>query len=92
MYEAISKSPDLIVLDDPISSFDKNKKFAIINKLFKGVHSLKNNTILMLTHDFDPIVDMMLNFKHIFNEIPPNACFLENKHGIVIEKRYQNFY
>lgn len=89
MYEAISKSPDLIVLDDPISSFDKNKKFAIINKLFKGVHSLKNNTILMLTHDFDPIVDMMLNFKHIFNEIPPNACFLENKCGIISEKRIE---
>lgn len=86
MYEAISKSPDLIILDDPISSFDKNKKFAIINKLFKGEHSLKNSTILMLTHDFDPIVDMILNFKHIFNEISPSAYFLENKNGTISEK------
>jgi len=26
MYECLSKNPDLIILDDPISSFDKNKK------------------------------------------------------------------
>ena len=66
MYEAVSKPADLIILDDPILSFDRNKKFAVINKLFKGEHSLRNKTILMLTHDFDPIVDMLRNFTNIF--------------------------
>lgn len=35
MYDAIKKDADLIVLDDPISSFDSNKKYALINRLFK---------------------------------------------------------
>ena len=34
MFEAVSENADLIVLDDPISSFDKSKKFAIIKRLF----------------------------------------------------------
>lgn len=86
MYETISKNPDLVILDDPISSFDKNKKYAIINKLFKGENSFRNNTVLMLTHDFDPIVDMMKNFKSKFNEIKTNAYFIYNKKGNIIEK------
>ena len=36
MYYAISKKADLIILDDPISSFDSNKKYAIINRLFEN--------------------------------------------------------
>lgn len=86
MYETISKNPDLVILDDPISSFDKNKKYAIINKLFKGENSFRNNTVLMLTHDFDPIVDIMKNFKYKFNEIKTNAYFISNKNGEIIEK------
>lgn len=35
MYECLSKKPDLIILDDPISSFDKNKKYAILQMLFR---------------------------------------------------------
>ena len=86
MYETISKNPDLVILDDPISSFDKNKKYAIINKLFKGENSFRNNTVLMLTHDFDPIVDMVKNFTSKFNEIKTNAYFMYNKKGNIIEK------
>ena len=86
MYEVISKSPELVILDDPISSFDKNKKFAIINKLFKGKNSLRQYTVLMITHDFDPIVDMIKHFSKDFNEIPPYASFLENIDGVINEK------
>ncbi|WP_194191203.1 hypothetical protein [Clostridium chrysemydis] len=86
MYETLSKKPDLVILDDLISSFDKNKKYAIINKLFKGENSFRNNTVLMLTHDFDPIVDMVKNFKNKFNEIKTNAYFISNKNGEIIEK------
>ncbi len=35
MYECLAKKPGLIILDDPISSFDKNKKFAILEMLFR---------------------------------------------------------
>lgn len=60
MFDAISKNAELIVLDDPISSFDHNKKYAIINRLFKTgdkENSLYQRTVLMLTHDFEPVID-----------------------------------
>ncbi|TOA22982.1 AAA family ATPase, partial [Vibrio parahaemolyticus] len=59
MYECLSKKPDLIILDDPISSFDKNKKYAILEMLFrrKAENCLKSKTVLMLTHDVEPIID-----------------------------------
>lgn len=61
MYECLSKKPDLIVLDDPISSFDKNKKYAILEMLFrrKQENCLKSKTVLMLTHDVEPIIDTL---------------------------------
>lgn len=34
MFYAISENAKLIVLDDPISSFDTNKKYAIIHRMF----------------------------------------------------------
>ena len=59
MYECLSKKPSLIILDDPISSFDKNKKYAILEMLFRrdSDSCLKNKTVLMLTHDVEPIID-----------------------------------
>src|SRR5690606_4737644 len=59
MYEALFRKPDLIILDDPISSFDKNKKYAIMHMLFRNDSSacLKNKNVLMLTHDLDPVID-----------------------------------
>ncbi len=84
MYEAINSKTDLIILDDPISSFDKNKKFAIINTIFRGKNSLMNKTVLMLTHDFEPIIDMKYVLPDRFN---CNAIFIENKNGILNEKQ-----
>lgn len=88
MFDAIKNSPDIIILDDPISSFDKHKKFAIIEMLFRGEKSLKNKTVLMLTHDFDPIVDMLMHNRSIFQPVP-KAVFLENIDGQVGEKDIQ---
>ncbi|KAB2951080.1 AAA family ATPase [Heliorestis acidaminivorans] len=85
MFETIKSDPDLIILDDPISSFDKNKKFAIINMLFRGQRSLRNKTVIMLTHDFEPVIDMIYNLPHKFNPVP-NAFFLENIDGVLTEK------
>ena len=61
--QAAHDAPQLIVLDDPISSFDSTKKYAIIQRLFaqgKGVCSGK--TTLLLTHD--PEVVMMMEKIH----------------------------
>lgn len=47
----------LIVLDDPVSSFDSNKRYAIYQYLFsKKSNLLYGKTILLMTHDFQTVV------------------------------------
>lgn len=87
MYDVLKNSPDLVILDDPISSFDKNKKYAIVDMLFRKEKSLKGKTVLLLTHDFEPIIDMIHHHRNRF-EIP-TASFLENNHGDLVEKEIQ---
>jgi wobble nucleotide-excising tRNase len=78
MYECLSKKPDLIILDDPISSFDKNKKYAILEMLFRrdAGSCLKNKTVLMLTHDVEPIIDTIKSLAEKFNN-HTSASFLK---------------
>ena len=85
MYDVLKENPDLVVLDDPISSFDKNKKYAIIDMLFrKGTGSLREKTVLLLTHDLEPIVDMVVHHSDRFKK--PFATFLQNSNGMLSEK------
>lgn len=83
MYDCLKTGADLIVLDDPISSFDKNKKYAIVDALFRKDNSFRDKTVLFLTHDFEPVVDMMLHHPDRFSK--PNVSFLENKNGLLTE-------
>lgn len=76
MYECLSKNPDIIILDDPISSFDRNKKYAVIDMLFRRKKSFKGKTVLMMTHDFEPVIDILYNLPHKFEPIP-YVSFLE---------------
>lgn len=85
MYSALHENPELIILDDPISSFDGNKKFAIINMLFMGSNSFKDKTVLLLTHEFNIVIDTIYNFKNRILPIPI-ANFLSIKNGILSEK------
>lgn len=85
MYDCLTKNPDLIILDDPISSFDKNKKYAIIEMLFRTKNCLKNRTVLMLTHDIEPVIDMIKNLAQNFQP-RPLAHFLTSKGGTITEK------
>ena len=80
MYDTLKKDVDLIILDDPISSFDKNKKFAILNMLFRRANTFKDKTVLMLTHDFEPIIDIHYNLPHKFNP-RPYVTFLQTDKG-----------
>jgi energy-coupling factor transporter ATP-binding protein EcfA2 len=85
MFECLAKNPDLIVLDDPISSFDKDKKFAILDMLFQGARSLKGRTVLVLTHDIEPVIDTVKVLKRTFKPISV-AHFLKTSNGILNER------
>ena len=89
MFYAISENAKLIVLDDPISSFDTNKKYAIIHRMFSkqsGIlpRSFYKKTVLMLTHDFEPIIDFGVVGK--LPEDALNSKFIKNNQGILTEK------
>lgn len=98
MYQCLSEKADFIIFDDPISSFDKNKKFAILNIFFNGYkindpirwliqwETLRWKTILMLTHDFDPVIDIIHNNLKNLDLEWKTAYFLENKSGVINEK------
>ncbi len=88
MFYAISENTELVVLDDPISSFDTNKKYAIIHRMFSkqsGVlpRSFYKKTVLMLTHDFEPIIDF-----GVVGKLPAEALntkFIKNSKGVLKE-------
>lgn len=84
MYQAIYEQANLIVLDDPISSFDQNKKFAILDMLFIRNNGFRGKTVVMLTHDFEPVIDSVYTYASYFQGTP-RAAFLENVDGSLIE-------
>jgi len=85
MHYALSKDTQLVILDDPISSFDSNKKYAIISRLFSSKkRSLYRKTVLMLTHDLQPIIDYVINEKPTGEYV--SAYFFQNKAGVVSEQ------
>lgn len=86
MYECLAKKPDLIILDDPISSFDKNKKYAILEMLFRRDASscLKSKTVLMLTHDVEPIIDTIRSLEKQFSN-QTSSAFLKLAAGQISE-------
>lgn len=86
LHYAANQNPDLIILDDPISSFDTNKKYAIMNRIFANdpkVKTLYKKTVLMLTHDFQPVIDFIINSKP--HGGATKAAFLRNENGSIIE-------
>lgn len=89
MYFAGRKKPDLIILDDPISSFDSNKKYALMHRLFLNTErsnlvSLYGKTVLLLTHDFEPITDFVVVGKIDTRKVRAN--FIWNRDGMLREK------
>lgn len=88
MFEAISENADLIVLDDPITSFDKDKKFAVIHRLFDNQKiSFRDKTVLIVTHDMQPLIDYVHNdfFKRMGLTTPVKAKCLQNENGTINE-------
>lgn len=85
MHDVQHKKPDLVVLDDPVSSFDKTKKFAILHQLFHGRNSLRDTTSLLLTHDIEPAVDIVRTTGQ-FVAANPVVHFLSARGGRLTEK------
>lgn len=79
------KQPLLIVLDDPISSFDRENKIGVYNFLRKYFNRIESGNekskIIVLSHD----MEVVLNIEKIFTEIPkkegPNLKILD-KNGL----------
>lgn len=87
MHQVRSDPPDLVVLDDPVSSFDKTKKFAILHKLFHGKQSLRGLTTLLLTHDIEPAIDIVRTATSgQFRATNPAVYFLWSRDGRLEEK------
>ena len=88
MYYAHMQNSDVIILDDPVSSFDSNKKYAILHRMFKNMGkqqiSLLDKTVLLLTHDFEPITDFIVVGK--MSKDNAVASFVWNENGIVAEQ------
>ncbi len=89
MFETVSDDVDLIILDDPITSFDKNKKFAVTKRLFDNTKfSFKDKTVLMLTHDLQPVIDYVHGkFLRKYNlHTPVHASYIINDGGKLVEQ------
>ncbi|OUE18967.1 hypothetical protein BFL36_13065 [Clavibacter michiganensis] len=87
MHHVQQANPDLVVLDDPVSSFDKTKKFAILHQLFRGRTSLRGRTTLLLTHDIEPAIDIVrTGTSRFFEAASPSVTFLTAASGVVSEK------
>lgn len=85
MFSAIKEDPDMVILDDPITSFDGNKKFALLNMLFLSERCLRNRTVLLLTHDFNTVIDVIATMPYNFSPAPHGA-FLSTINGVLEEK------
>lgn len=90
MFDAANDNADLIVLDDPISSFDSNKKFAVIRRMFDNQQevSFRDKTVLMLTHDLQPVIDYIHGgfFKRYGLTTKVTAEYLENDKGKIVSQ------
>lgn len=78
----------LIVLDDPISSFDSNKRNAIYNYLFcQKDKFLYGKDVLLMTHDFQTVVCFAKSSK--LKGSKKEFAFLVNVAGSLIENPFK---
>ena len=88
MYSALQvEDCDLIILDDPVSSFDGNKQFAVLNMLFMGEKCFRDRTVLVLTHEFNFVIDAVY-VMHGQIHPRPYATFLStDREGVLTGKK-----
>lgn len=77
-----SEKPDMVVLDDPISSFDQNKKYAIRQRLFSKLKGVcRGITTLLLTHDFETLI--MIGKVHRSLLCDTSCFYVRNDGGVL---------
>lgn len=87
MFDAIRQNADLIILDDPISSFDSSTKYALMHRLFlmrNHNRSLYQRTVLLLTHDFQPVIDYIQVGGRVMDANAVVAHFCQNVQGTIV--------
>lgn len=90
LFEVNSDKADLIILDDPISSFDENKKYSFLRQLFnEEKNSFTNKTVLLLTHDVQPIIDL-IKLDSFGMQKKINASYLVKDLGVIHEQSIQS--
>jgi len=74
----------LIILDDPISSYDDNKRLAIMLSLFasKRGFSLRNRTVCLFTHDFNIVINILKRGIRELESIS-STKYIKNDKGII---------
>lgn len=79
--------PYLIVIDDPVSSFDKKNKIGIISylkyKLSQFLEGNKDTKILLLSHDLEVVADMENAIKEIFDNKKSYQIFQLNNNQLL---------
>lgn len=84
LFDCLYQDPNLIILDDPVSSFDNNKKYGIIHYLFNKNNSLRNKTVILFSHDIEPIINFYKKNKSVPNYVVSYS--LSNNKGVISEK------
>lgn len=81
--EVKAQNSTFIILDDPISSFDSNKKYAIIDYLFLEKDAyFKERSVLIITHDFSTVLTLV----KLHSKANVFPTFLINSNGNVSER------
>ncbi|MCL2400822.1 MAG: AAA family ATPase [Defluviitaleaceae bacterium] len=87
MFDTLSRdNVKLIILDDPISSFDTDKKYAITDRLFKvGTKgkSFYERTVLLFTHDLEPVINYVQTTPGGQTPNTISASYMKNAKGII---------
>ncbi|RDB70421.1 AAA family ATPase [Eggerthella sinensis] len=90
LYEVLEAKPDLIVLDDPVSSFDGDKRFALLYTLFSPYqqllcNNLQDTTVALFTHDFLVVSDWLKVLKNTHGGSGIKANYLRtNETGSIL--------
>lgn len=93
LFDVVYENPELVIIDDPISSFDENKKYALMHMMFQTSYNngertflpLKDKTVLMFTHDPDIMMDVIRTFKNEYAKYTPTASLIAIKNGVISE-------
>ena len=83
----------LIVFDDPVSSFDNNKRYAIYDYIFNNSDNKKKllwkKTVLLFTHEFETVLVFCRAFP-LYKQDIANFAYLSLEEKELVEKPFKN--